>query len=421
MSKDTRTTEPLRVLQVFGALNLGGAESRVTELYRAIDRSRVQFDFLVHTDAKGTEDSSNALMSARKPEHFDGILRELGARIFAVPRFHGSNLSAYKKALHRFFTAHSGEWIAVHGHMTSTAAVYLKIAGESGVPLLIAHARSAGTDPGLKGIVTNLMRKPLRATDCPYYRFAVSETAGEAVFGKAAMREGNVQVIPNAVNLEQFAYDPAARERIRVEHNLSEDTFVIGHVGSFRFAKNHEFLLKVFAARKQLHGDAGEVKLLLVGDGERMREMQKLAAAEGIADDVVFAGNQSDIAAYYSAMDALVFPSRYEGMPGTVIEAQAAGLPCLISDAITKEVVLTELVRQLSIQDAPEKWAEEVKTTPGLSAGAVAGREQASATARQQLAAAGFDSKTQAERMTKFYMSGVMEPPSATEEKRTKT
>lgn len=405
MSEEIRTTEPLRVLQVFGALNLGGAESRVAELYRAIDRSRVQFDFLVHTEAKGADDSSDALMTARKPEHFDGILRELGARIFAVPRFHGSNLSAYKKALRRFFAAHSGEWVAVHGHMTAMAAVYLKIAGESGVPLLIAHARSAGTDPGLKGIVTNLLRKPLQREDCPYFRLAVSETAGEAVFGKAVMCTGDVLVIPNAVNLEQFAYDPAERARIRAQYDVDEDAFVIGHAGWFRFAKNHEFLLKVFAAWRKMR-EEGNAKLLLVGDGERMQEIRALADAEDIAEDVIFAGRQSDIAAYYSAMDVLVFPSRYEGMPGTVIEAQAAGLPCLISDAITKEVVLTDLVRQLSIQDAPEKWAQEVKTTHGLFAGAVVDRETASATARQQLAATGFDIKTQAERMMTFYLTG---------------
>ncbi|MBR0090760.1 MAG: glycosyltransferase [Lachnospiraceae bacterium] len=410
MDEKVMAKEPLRVLHVFGALNLGGAESRTVELYRAIDRSRVQFDFLVHTDARGgnrADTSSEALMAARAPQHFDDIVRESGARIFAVPRFHGTNYAAYRNALRSFFQTHRGEWAAVHGHMTSTASIYLPVAGEEGfVPLLIAHARSAGTDPGLKGIVTNLLRKPLRKTDCPYVRLAVSETAGEAVFGEAAMRDGHVHVIPNAIRPERFSYDAKARERIREAHGIPGDAFVIGHVGSFRFAKNHEFLLQVFAAWKRR---SPQSKLLLAGDGERLPEIRAMAETEGIAGDVIFAGNRSDIAAYYSAMDLLVFPSRYEGMPGTVIEAQAAGLPCLISDTITKEVVLTEQVRRMSLQEAPGKWAEAVSEmcAPALTGDASA-RAETSARARQQLAAAGYDIRTQAERMTSFYLSGVL-------------
>ncbi|MBR0093200.1 MAG: glycosyltransferase, partial [Lachnospiraceae bacterium] len=416
MSDISLPKQTLRVLHVLGALNMGGAESRTVELYRAIDRSRVQFDFLVHTDARGgdrADTSSEALMATRAPQHFDDIVRESGARVFAVPRFHGTNYAAYRKALRSFFGSHRGDWVAVHGHMTSTASVYLPIAGEEGgVPLLIAHARSAGVDPGIKGIVTNLLRKPLRKTDCPYVRLAVSETAGEAVFGKAAMRDGHVHVVPNAVRLECFSYDAKVRERIRRAHGIPEDAFVIGHVGSFRFAKNHEFLLRVFAAWKAGYGDiangsgqqmsAGakdvaeqKCKLLLAGDGERLPEIRAMAEAEGIAGDVIFAGNRSDIAAYYSAMDILVFPSRYEGMPGTVIEAQAAGLPCLISDTITKEAVLTEQVRRMSIQAAPGKWAEavgemcapvltgNVSARTEASAGGGEGRAETSARARQ--------------------------------------
>ena len=288
MTEEKRTKEPLRVLHVFGGLNMGGAESRTVELYRAIDRSRVQFDFLVHTDAQGQDTSSSALMARRAPEHFDGTVKELGARIFAVPRFRGSNCFAYKKAIRTFFDTHRGAWAAVHGHMTSTASMYLPLAGEHGaVPLLIAHARSAGVDPGLKGIVTNLLRRPLRKADCPYVRLAVSKTAGAAVFGETAVRRGDVHVIPNAITLDDLAYDTAARTRIRAKHGMDENAFVIGHVGSFRFAKNHAFLLKVFAAWKKRSPHS---RLLLVGDGERMREIRETAAAEGMAEDVIFAG-----------------------------------------------------------------------------------------------------------------------------------
>ena len=413
MSGVQKEKEPLRVLHVFGRLNLGGAESRTVELYRAMDRNQVQFDFLVHTDAKGVDTSSDALMKARAPEHFDKTVRELGARIFAVPRFRGSNIFMYKKALRRLFEEHRGEWAAVHGHMTSTAAIYLKIAGESGVPLLIAHARNAGVDPGLKGVVTNLLRRPLRKKDCPYYRLAVSAGAGEDVFGRDNMNNGNVYVIPNALHLSGYAYDSGNRERIRASLGV-KDEILLGHVGRFHYQKNHDFLIRVFAAcvKKALRSEERtprRFRLLLIGEGERMSEIKALATEQGVGEDVIFAGKRSGMAAYYSAMDCFVFPSHYEGMPGAVLEAQAAGLPCLISDRITKETDMTKLVKRMSLHESPETWAEMI-----LSLCQHAGEQRddrrtaASEEARCLLSERGFGTGRQAERMMYFYRNGII-------------
>ena len=159
-------TNPVRVLNVLGTTNLGGAESRVMELYRALDRERVQFDFLVHTDQEG---------------QYSGEIRRLGGRIYHVPRFRVYNILAYRRALCRFFGEHS-EFAAVHGHMTSTASIYLPIAKRAGVPVTIAHARSAGVNRGIRGLATRVIRYPLkyRADYC----FTCSAEAGEAVYGR---------------------------------------------------------------------------------------------------------------------------------------------------------------------------------------------------------------------------------------------
>ena len=151
----TQVCQPVRVLHVLGRLNMGGAESRIMDLYRHIDRSKVQFDFLVHTEARPAdgETTSEALMAARRPDDFDAEIRSLGGRIYALPRFNGRNFAAYRRAAEAFFAAHH-DWVLVEGHMTSMASVYLPIAKAAGVPHTAAHVRSAGVDPGIRQAVS---------------------------------------------------------------------------------------------------------------------------------------------------------------------------------------------------------------------------------------------------------------------------
>lgn len=219
--------EPVRVLHVLGNVGLGGAESRIMDLYRHIDRDKVQFDFLVHQTQKG---------------YYEEEIGTLGGRIYRVPRFRLYNIHTYRKALRAFFTKHH-EFRAVHGHMTSTAAIYLPIARKNGIPMTIAHARSAGVDKGIKGAVTRLLRMPLRRS-CDYM-FACSTPAAEAVFGKENTRGGRVKIIPNAIDAIVFGYQEEVRRCMRRRLSL-EDKFVIGHVGRFHYSKNHEYLLSVF-------------------------------------------------------------------------------------------------------------------------------------------------------------------------------
>ena len=183
------------------------------------------------------------------------------------------------------------------------------------------------------------------------------------------MEAGKVKIIPNAINLKHFAYNPEKREAIRQELGVS-NALVIGHVGSFRYAKNHEFLLQVFAQvcrlldnddlnqYSMLHGM--RIKLLMLGSGTLFEDMKKLADKLHIADRCIFAGNKSNASDYYQAMDYFCFPSRYEGLPGSVVEAQAAGLQCLVSDTVTPEVNVTELVSMMSINSEARDWARKI-------------------------------------------------------------
>lgn len=388
--------EAVRVLHVLGNTNLGGAESRIMDLYRHTDRNRVQFDFLVHSGEEG---------------FYEKEIRELGGRIFRVPRFRIYNYFSYRKALKEFFQKHH-EFALVQGHMTSTAAVYLPIAKKEGVKKTAAHARSAGVDKGLKGTMTRFLRRNL--ADKADYLFTCSELAGISVYGEKAVREGKTIFIPNAIDCAGFTFDPEKRKKLREELGLT-DALIIGHVGRFHYAKNHEYLLRVFAELCRMSAGAGgstaetgadqKYHLILLGEGPLMEDTRKLAEELGVVDRVHFLGNHKNIADYYQAMDYFVYPSRYEGMPGTIVEAQASGLPCLMSDTICREVIVTELVETMSIEKEPKVWAEGLQRRIDALVPKQENRKKYAA----KMAAAGFDVQAQAERMMRFYESGRWE------------
>ena len=431
----------IRVLHVLGGLGVGGAECRIMDLYRNMNRDRVQFDFLVHysPDKTGKKSpTSDELMAVREPDYFDNTVYSLGGRIFCLPKFVGTNILDYKTAIKNFFKEHRDEWKVIQGHMTSTAAIYLPIARKAGIPICVAHARSAGVDKGVKGIATNFLRTPLRKEGITDNNFACSKEAGIAVFGNTLVDQGKVKIIPNAIDLKNFAYNEEKRNKIRRELGVS-NMVVIGHVGSFRYAKNHEFLLQVFVAMSKilendlenrycmLHGM--QMRLLMLGTGPLMEDMKKLADRLNIYDKCIFAGNKSNAADYYQAMDYFCFPSRYEGLPGSVIEAQAAGLQCLVSDAVTPEVDVTELVSMMSINSDPKEWAKKILDDLILEnsddqddseggfeslngsqnvAGncSIGDREGTSEYILNKLRDAGFDVKLQAKQMAYFYERG---------------
>ncbi|MDD2970533.1 MAG: glycosyltransferase family 1 protein [Lachnospiraceae bacterium] len=370
---------PIRVLHVLGGTSLGGAESRIMDLYRNMDRDRIQFDFMVHNE---TED------------HYNQEIRALGGNIYRMPRFKLYNSIAYCRAWKAFFREHQ-EFQAVHGHMTSTASLYLPIASKYGVPMTIAHARSAGTDPGAKGIITKILRSSLakRADYC----FSCSPEASVAVFGKRAVEQGRVRIIPNAIDVDKFQYDDTVRQRMRQQYKLG-DRFVIGHVGRFHYAKNHAYLLDVFHEVLKAEPDA---VLLLVGEGPLMASVKDKAKELGIEKSVLYTGNQAAVQDYYQMMDYLVFPSRFEGLPGTVVEAQASGLRCLISDSITREVMATPLVQMLSIERPVAEWTQSIlqnKTYERNSGNS------------ELLKQRGFDVREQAEKLSRFYLHNLQDP-----------
>ena len=322
----------MRVAQVIGRLSAAGVEAVVNNYCREMDPSRVQFDYFID-DNSPCEPSKEMLGR--------------GARYYRIPP--SSHPVRRMRALKKLFERNG--YRIVHAHMNALNQMVLFAAWRAGVPVRVSHSHST-SDPG-EG-ARALVKEALRCTGGWFAteRMACGEAAGRWLFGNRAYDAGRVLLLPNAIDLDRFAYDARARRDIRAELGL-EDRFVVGHVGRFMRQKNHAFLLKAFAALAARRPDA---ILLLAGDGVLRPQAEQIARELGIAEAVRFLGIRSDTARLYSAMDVFVLPSLYEGLPVVGIEAQAAGLPCLFSDHVSQEVDATGNSRFLPLETMA--WAD---------------------------------------------------------------
>lgn len=326
--------EPIRVLHVFGRLDSGGAESRTMDIYREIDKTKVQFDFAIHT-----EDEC----------FFSKEVESLGGKIYSFPRFNGKNYFQYKDSWKKFFRNHP-QYSIVHGHQTNTGFVYLKEAKANNVPIRIAHSRNSDKENVIKRYLCKLSK--LYAT----HLFAVSKVAGVSEFGLKAYQSGQVKVIPNAINAKKYSFSEEVRKAKRLEYGIKNEILAI-HIGRFHPQKNHMFLLDVFSKFLEYEPTS---KLLLVGEGVLRDKIIKKISELKMDDSVILAGIRSDVPDLLQAADVLLFPSLFEGLPGVVLEAQAAGLPCIISDSVTDEVGITDLVEYVSLKKDPTFWAKQL-------------------------------------------------------------
>lgn len=329
--------QPIRVAQVLNRMDSGGVEAVVMNYYRHIDRKQVQFDFYFAKDS----------VFPQREE-----LEKMGAGIYPIPSY--TKVFSYHRVLHHAFKR--GNYQIVHAHLSTMSVFPLFAAWRAGIPVRICHNHStAHWGEGKKTLLKYLLRPFAKVFATDY--FACGEKAGRWMYGNRCFERGRVHVMPNAIDTKKFAYDEEAKRCLRAELGIPQDAFVLGHVGRFMYQKNHAFLLRVF---QRLLSSRQDAWLLLIGEGERMKLIRSEVEKMGIEGKVRFTGTRSDVAKLYSAMDVFCLPSFYEGLPVVALEAQANGLPCLFSDRMTKEVVLTPGARQLSIEK-PEPWVKAVQ------------------------------------------------------------
>ncbi len=324
--------EPIRVAQVMGYMNGGGVESVVMNYYRHIDRNKIQFDFLV---CEG---------STMVPED---EIDSLGGGLYMLPPY--SDLIGYQRAV--FHLCSERGWPLVHSHMNSLSVIPLSAAKKAGVPVRIAHSHStSGKGEYAKNVLKRILRT--QANRYPTERLACSRAAGEWLFGSS----GKFEVLYNAFDLNRFILDPVTREKTREECGIGANQLAVLHVGRFMTQKNHGFLIDAFNCLADQGVDA---ILILVGEGEGRPAIEAKVRGLGLEDRVLFLGQRDDVEKLYMAADVFVLPSLYEGLGMVAVEAQVAGLPCFLSDVITREVDVSGACQFLPI-DNYRKWATEL-------------------------------------------------------------
>ena len=323
----------IRILHMIGALERGGSQALVMELYRNIDREKIQFDFVL--DHPQRRDLA--------PE-----IEALGGRIYDMPGIQAGP-AAVRRAWRGFLEEHR-EYSILHSHVRSYASFYLPVAKSLGLSTII-HSHSTSNGKGLSAAAKAALQFPLRYQ--ADVLMSCSREAGIWLFGKKATESSRFFLLNNGIDLKRFDQSQESRQAVRHSLGIGGE-LLVGHVGRMHPAKNHAFLLAAF---KELLSVRQDARLMLVGDGELRRQVEQQAAELGIAERCIFTGGRSDVPELMSAMDLLAFPSLWEGLPVTVIEAQAAGLPCLISDRINPAVDISPLVERMPIED-PVKWAE---------------------------------------------------------------
>lgn len=329
--------KPIRVLTVVNSLDRGGAETMIMNLYRRMDKSKVQYDFVINKNSECDYESE---------------ARALGARIYRLPRFTGLNFIECKRAWDTFWTEHP-EYKIVHGHLASSAFIYLKSAKQHGRYTII-HSHTARFRLGIAGVLSALFNYPTRYIADQF--FGCSTEAGRLRYGRRVIASDKYRNFNNAIDETLFRFNQKTREEYRERLHLDEKKVLI-HVGRFHEAKNHMFLLEIMAVLAKL---SDEYRLILVGEGELRTQIENKIQELNLTDKVIMLGLRNDIPQLLCAGDFFVFPSLYEGLPCSVIEAVANGLPCLISDTISKEVCICDMVRQLPIDQGTAEWVETI-------------------------------------------------------------
>lgn len=328
-SKEWTGSSMIRVLQVVNNMHRAGLETMLMNYYRHMDRDKIQFDFLTHRPER---------------DDYDDEIESLGGKVYYAPRLYPQNYPAYFKYMSNFFHEHS-EYEIMHSHIDAMSYLPLKAAKKAGVPIRIAHSHNTSIDRDFKLPLKLYYRSKIMSV--ANYYCACGKEAGEFLFPNKEFT-----FIPNAIEPDKFLFNKEVRNKKRSELGVN-DQLVVGHVGRLSYQKNHKFLIDIFNELLKMNQKA---VLLLVGVGEKKEEIKKQIEELGIQNKVMFLGNRSDVNELYQAMDVFVLPSLFEGIPVVGIEAQFAGLPCVFSDKVPREVDFSGDCKFVGLNKDVSEW-----------------------------------------------------------------
>ncbi len=366
-------SKTLRILQVSYGMDRGGAETLIMNIYRNIDRNKVQFDFLLHNPGKTA---------------YEDEIESLGGRIHRIPRFLGYNRISYDRNLRKFLQNHP-EYTIIHDHLMDSSQETFRVAKKLG-RITVAHSHIVEYYTHISDYIRFFFRRNLyRLSD---YRFACSKEAGEWLYrGKS-----DFTVLRNGIDTSRYEYSDEIRKEKRRELGIGENEFLITNIGRMVEQKNQKRLIDIFSLFNEKHPQS---KLMIVGAGPLEKELREEAEKKGTGERVIFTGERSDVPALLSASDLFLFPSLYEGFGIVLIEAEAEGLPCVFSSNIPGDVdLMPDLLTRVNLSSSDKEWMEEMEKA---AEGKKRDRTGDYITVREK----GYDIRESAEYMEKFYLS----------------
>ena len=334
----SKSDDVIRVLHMIGSLEIGGSQMMIINIYKAIDRKKIQFDFVIdHSEARALASEVEAL----------------GARVYTMPQFKGYNIMEVRKAWDQFFEEHP-EYKILHSHVRSYASLYLPVAKKHGIKTII-HSHSTSNGSGFPALVKKILQFPLRY-QADYY-FACSAEAGEWLFGRKVINGKRYKTIYNAIDVDKFRFDLLKRRCYRKQLKI-EGKIVYIHIGRLHVSKNQDFLIRVFS---KIHEVQTESVLVLVGNGKLWNSIEQRIGELKLENCVLMTGERKDVPELLQAADCFLMPSLWEGFGMSAVEAQAAGLHCFVSEAVPEFADIgAGLLHRLYLYQSPEEWADEI-------------------------------------------------------------
>lgn len=324
-------SKPIRILHIVTTMNRGGIETMLMNYYRNIDRTKIQFDFLEHRN---------------EISDYDQEILSLGGKIHRVSPLNPFSMK-YRNELKEFFKSH--DYKIVHSHLDCMSYIPLIYAKKAGIKVLIAHAHSTSQDKNLKFILKLFYKKKIK--NVATQLFACGNDAGKWMF-----ETDDFKVFRNAIDTKDFVYSSSLRKKMRAELGLT-DKLVIGHVGRFTEPKNHDFIIDIMNELVKINSNA---HLVLVGTGKLETMIREKVNKLKLSSFVTFLGKCSNVNQIMQAFDVFLFPSLHEGLGIVLIEAQAAGIPCLTSDKVVPiEAKVTSLLNYYPLENNSNLWAKK--------------------------------------------------------------
>lgn len=367
----------IRIAIIMGKMHIGGKKSLVMEYYRHIDRNRYQFDFICDNDSNGIPDKE---------------IEDMGGRVYRVAPY--QHIISHMRDLDKIFRENNYQ--IMHAYDNLMNLFPLIIAKRNGIRVRISESISTGHAREARTLIKYALR--------PFANVAVTNPLANAEasaifqFGRKMYLENKIPIFKSVIDVDKFAYNETLRREVRNKHGWGDEKIIFGFIGRLVPQKNPKFIIDIFLEIRRMEPNA---MLVVIGHGPLLQRLLQRAEDCQLGDSFSYLGLTEDVVPFFNAFDGFIMPSLYEGLPVVGIEAQAIGLPTIMSDTITRETTATPLAHYISLSESPTVWAEK-------SLSLVKENIHRRRSYAQEVIDSGFDSKAETARLQQYYDEACM-------------